>query len=246
MEEFIGYKREAKNQRPELTASNRIVTIDGVDGAGKSTITKLVYEKVSKMLGENVVLATTSNLTGSARQENLKVLLDNNPTHQIENRIYAAGINRAYRDIIIPAVESDKLVIADRSEMDVLRYAEESGDETLLKERLQYIKDGTLTHKYWPGVRILIDVSPEDAWNNLQGREQKSSNDPKSLSEAQERAAAQEKASKTILGLEHKGEVKIFRVQNLRQSTEDSARVYLEKVADRIIDFLLENNILKK
>lgn len=40
IQKFIEYKRSVEKERPFLTAEPNLITIDGIDGAGKSTIAR--------------------------------------------------------------------------------------------------------------------------------------------------------------------------------------------------------------
>ncbi len=235
--EFLEYKKSVEIKRPKLTASSKIITIDGIDGSGKSTLAKLVYEKMQEKFGpEKVVLTNATRLEGGPNQLRLKDL-EATIKPELEDKLYLAGVNRAYGEVIVPAIESGKFVIVDKTEVGTLRFALESGNEQSINDRLLNIKNGSITHRYLAGNRIFVDVSPEDALQNLENRPVNTTNDPQDLEEVKKRIKAQKEAEQKILELEHEGEVRVLRVTNLRQShggTED----YLNQTADQIVSFI--------
>jgi len=70
--------------------------------------------------------------------------------------LYAAGVNREYEEIIIPALNEGKIVIVDLSKVDLLRYAIEHDNKTSIKKRKKYIQDGSITHRLLVGNRIFL------------------------------------------------------------------------------------------
>ncbi len=72
IQKFIEYKRSVEKEHPQLTAEPRLITIDGVDGAGKSTITRKLVKKLQETFGDKVVLVDITNLRGSPKQERLR------------------------------------------------------------------------------------------------------------------------------------------------------------------------------
>jgi thymidylate kinase len=235
--EFIEYKKSVEAKRPKLTASSKIITIDGIDGSGKSSLARMVYEKMVKKFGsENVVLTAATKLEGGPNQLRLKAL-EPTITPELQDKLYLAGVNRAYGEVIVPAIESGKFVIIDKTEVGTLRYALESGNEQSIKDRFRNIKNGTVTHRYLSGKRVFVDVSPEDAWRNLENREGNTVNDPTSLDGVRKRVEAQKEAERQILDLEHEGDVEVLRVTNKRQASQEEAQDYLNQIANEIVSF---------
>ena len=237
IQKFIEYKRSVEKERPQLTAEPRLVTIDGVDGAGKSTITRKLVEKLRESFGKDrVVLVDITNLRGSLKQERLREIAKREKiTEKQLDAFYAAGINRAYEEIIIPALKEGKIVVADRSEVDLLRYAIERGDETSVEKRKQYIQDGSVTHRLWAGNRIFIGVDPKDAWENLKHRERNSKYDPSSLEEMERSNDAQQEAQEYIESLPHIGGINVIKEKVARVEDKTKREEYLNGVVDKLV-----------
>jgi thymidylate kinase len=77
IQKFIEYKRNVEKERPQLTAEPRLITIDGTDGAGKSTIARKFVEKLQKSFGKDrVLLVDITNLRGSPKQKILREIAE--------------------------------------------------------------------------------------------------------------------------------------------------------------------------
>ena len=51
IQKFIEYKRSVEKESPFLTAEPNLITIDGVDGTGESTIARKLAEKLQERFG---------------------------------------------------------------------------------------------------------------------------------------------------------------------------------------------------
>ena len=162
---------------------------------------------------------------------------------RLEN-FYIAGVNRAYEEVIIPALREGKIVLVDRSEIDLLRYALWRGDKESAKKRGEYIKDGTATHRLWAGNRIFLESNANDALKNLENRDHKSLDDPTSLEEVKSNISAQKEAEKQIETLPHQGNIKITREKVVRIEDELEREKYLNDLAEKLfanLDLSAEN-----
>lgn len=236
IQKFIEYKQSVEKERPFLTAEQNLITIDSVDGAGKSTIARKLAEKLQERFGKDkVLLVDITNLRGSPKQEKLRnITKQESITESRLDMFYTAGVNRAYEEIIIPALNEGKIVVADRSEADLLRYAIEHDDEDSIEKRKKYIQDGTITHRLWAGNRIFLEIDSEDAWENLKNREHNSQYDPASLEEMKVSGEAQQKAEQYIESLPHIGETKTIKEKILRIENEAEREEYLNTLVEKL------------
>jgi hypothetical protein len=237
---FITRKRETLQKYPQLTAFSHLITVDGPDGSGKSSISKQLTKNLADIYGEqNVCMFTTTNLKGSADQDRLFRF-----THDISDHIspqqidgmYVAGVNRAYGELIIPALTAGKIVVCDRSEIDLLRYALESKDEHAIQKRLQYLTDGTMTHRFWAGNRVFVSSSPEELWGNLVDRGELSSYDPHSVEEAAMRLFYETESEHIVEQIPCQGQVQYIRVQNKRIGDKEALFHQINNVVRSIIE----------
>jgi thymidylate kinase len=238
IKKFIEYKKTVEKERPILTVEPRIITIDGVDGAGKSSIAQKIFESLQRQYGESSVIIA-NKLIGPEQKRLQKLINDKNLINkkQIDNA-YSAMINRIYKEVVIPAVRAGKIVIIDRSELDILRYAIEGGEKELIEKRKKQIQDGTLTHRLWAGNRIFIKANIEDIEHNLSQRMQVWPSDPKTRDEIEKRINAEKEAEKEIISMSCEGEVNVIKKENKRQDDPKKREIYLEKLAEEIIDEL--------
>ncbi len=236
IQKFIEYKQSVEKEHPFLTAKQNLITIDGVDGAGKSTIARKLAEKLQEHFGKDkVVLVDITNLRGSPKQEKLRRITKQESVAESRlDMFYAAGVNRTYEEIIIPALNEGKIVVADRSEVDLLRYAIERGDETSIEKRKKYIQNGTITHRLWAGNRIFLETDPKDALENLRNREHNSQYDPASLEETKVSYKAQQEAEQYIESLPHTGETKIIKEKITRIESEVEREEYLNMLVEKL------------
>ena len=236
IQKFIEHKRSIEKERPLLTAEPNLITIDGVDGSGKSTIVRKLVEKLQERFGKDrVVLADITNLRGSPKQEKLYgVTKQENITESRLDILYVAGVNRAYEELVIPALHEGKIVVVDRSEVDLLRYTIGHGDKALVEKRKTYIQNGTVTHRLWAGNRIFLEADPNDAWENLKSREQKSKYDPVSLQEAEISSKAQKEAEEYIESLPYQGAVQIVREKVRRIEGIKERKEYLDGLIEKL------------
>jgi len=239
---FIEYKNGVEKERPMLTANNKLITIDGIDGVGKSTIAHAVVQKLNEKFGADAaVLVSPSKFNESEGQKRLFGLIREGkmPEHQIDKGV-VASFNRAYGETIVPALTEGKIVVVDRSEVDLLRYSIESGDEKSLEERKKYIREGTATHLLWAGNRIFIEANAEDVRDNLSlGGRELSDHDMASIHDVENREEAQKKAEEIVASMPHEGEVNVVQVENKRTDDPLEKERYVAELADTIVGKLI-------
>ncbi len=91
-----------------------LITIEGIDGTGKSTLAKMLYSQL-KNDGHHVLL--TKEPGGSALGKKLREILQSQPvpiTPVAEFLLFAADRAQHFQDVVIPALEKNEIVISDR------------------------------------------------------------------------------------------------------------------------------------
>ncbi len=234
---------ETENTEPLLTVVPNLTTVDAIDGAGKSTIARILSKKLGERYGDDkVVLFNISNLGVGADQEKLSAAKQKYQlTGAALHKLYAAGTHLAYVNFIEPALKSKKIVVLDRSETDLLRFALQylSDREVALQKRR--LKTGTQTNKIWAGNRIFIKLSPQDAWENLKNRGELGLYDPHSLKEVQTRMSFEDEAEAVILEIPHVGDVNVIEIENPRTTPETREKADEELIESLISKLSLEN-----
>lgn len=240
--EFIARKSEYIAQYPHLTVFPNLITLDGPDGAGKSSIAKPLVDALRDTYGDShVLLVDPTNVQGSQGQDRLAHILhtasDKSP--QWTDLIYSAGINRAYKEIVVPAILDGLIVVCDRSEVDLLRFALESQDALCINRRMHYIANGTMTNMLWAGNRIFIHASPKDLWENLQTRPSLSIFDPHSEQEAEKRLYWERMSEQKVMEFPCDGCSHTITVENQRTSRSDCVSSHLTSLAQHIMSQLV-------
>ncbi|MBU6431070.1 MAG: hypothetical protein KGJ58_04250 [Patescibacteria group bacterium] len=233
---FFESKESVEKERYSLTAEPRLVTIDGIDGLGKSTIAKKLVKKLQESFGEDkVIFVNSTKLSGSPKRERIgmRAKQENITASRLET-YYIAGVKSAYEEVIIPALLKGKIVVADRSEVDLLRYSFWRNDKESVEKRHEYIRNGTVTHGLWAGNRIFLESGANDTLANLKSRKNNSPDDPTSLEEVKANIDAQKEAEKSIELMPHQGEIKIIREKVERVEDEEEREEYLNKIAERL------------
>lgn len=255
IEEFIKRKKKFKESYEGLKSEPQLITLDGPDGVGKTEISKKIIKKIKKKFekeGKNpddVVYLKYTKLMDTESQRNISGSIkkckdektgvwDKNKINRILS-LWSAKLNRSYNDYILPLIKEGKIVILDRSEIDLFRACIEWGNEELLNKIIEYMKNGTLTHGITAGNRVFVSSPPEDAYKNLTARQEPlTSNDPRSLEELSVRIGKEKEAEELILKLNEKGEPNIIRIENRRAEGEEEKNTQLEKIADDIVSKL--------
>lgn len=187
-----------------------------------------------------MVLVDITNLRGSPKKERIRKIAEvESMIGDRLDKIYVAGVNRAYEEMIIPALKEGKIVVVDRSEIDLLRYSLEKEDQETIEWREKYLKEGTPTHRFWAGNRIFIETEPKDILKNLSERKNLSKYDPKNLEEVERRISAQKEAEVRIINMQHAGgDIKVITKRNKRIDDPEMKETYLDKLADEIVNDL--------
>lgn len=147
------------------------ITFEGNDGAGKTTIMKLVKQELEKR-GYEVV--ATREPGGSAIAESIRnLILDVNNTKmdaRCEALLYAASRRQHLVEIVLPALQEKKVVLCDRfldSSLAYQGYARNIGVDEVL-EINRFAIDDTM-----PDRTIFLSVSVETGKKRMDSRGEK-------------------------------------------------------------------------
>lgn len=139
--------------------NNNFITFEGSEGAGKTTIIKLLEDRLKKA-GYEVL--TTREPGGIAISESIREIILN-PAHtamdaRTEALLYAAARRQHLIEKVIPALEQGKLVLCDRfvdSSLAYQGYARGLGIDQVY-EINQFAIDECM-----PGLTLWLDIEPE-------------------------------------------------------------------------------------
>ena len=234
MQQFIERKREFKESREDFTLhiDRKLIAIDGIDGSGKDLISQKLLEMMRKKHGDNnvVLIDVTHSLDDQGGKTRLGKVIDESfdqkktvaketEMQRVEDRIdatFIATVNRAYTEKVIPALESGKIVIIPRSELNLIRFMLQKKDEKRLSKEKECLINGTTTAGVLSGNRIFISVTASDSFQNIEDRGGRTHLDPKNITETELFVQTQSKAEEIISQLPTDKGVNIVRVQNHR------------------------------
>jgi dTMP kinase len=156
------------NKNLKKKFSGKFIVLDGPDGCGKTTQTKLLIQ----WLGEQAVSTETFRDPGDTTigEKIRQILL--NPEHiamstATEVLLYMAARAQLWEEKIAPALTQKKCVILDRwlsSTCAYQGYAGGFGIEKVIKVATDSLK------MPWPDLTIILDVDLETSANRLSGR----------------------------------------------------------------------------
>lgn len=140
--------------------TGKLIVIEGLEGAGKSTAVRVVIDFLSKL---NIETITTREPGGTHIGEQLREIIKN-PEYDdvLDDRselllLYTARI-QLIEQVIKPALERGCWVIADRFELSTKAY--QGGGRGLDLSMIQNLSDFCL-QGFRPDLTLFLDISPE-------------------------------------------------------------------------------------
>jgi dTMP kinase len=134
----------------------KFITLEGVDGAGKTTHVKFIRKYLSD-LGKNFIM--TREPGGTLLGEQLReILLHDDMTPETETLLMFAARNEHIEKVIYPNLIEGKVVISDR--FTDATYAYQSGGKGVKEKKINILKEwvqGSLQ----PDLTFLFDLSVE-------------------------------------------------------------------------------------
>jgi dTMP kinase len=145
--------------------SGKFIVIDGPDGCGKTTQTKLLVDWLKK---QGVTVETFREPGGTAIGEKIRQILLN-PEHiamgtETEVMLYMAARVQLWQEKISPALKQNKCVVIDRWLSSTCTYQGFAGGFGI--ERVIKIARDCL-ERPWPDLTIILDVDLETAGKRL-------------------------------------------------------------------------------
>jgi len=149
----------------------KFITIDGVEGAGKSTQIEFICEYL-KAKGVNVIL--TREPGGTDVGEKIRTLLLSNSTGKMhadtELMLMFAARNEHIQNKIMPALGQGDWVLSDR--FTDSSYAYQGGGRGLDMERITQL-ESWVVQDYAPDMTLLLDVPVEVGMSRVEARGKK-------------------------------------------------------------------------
>ena len=139
------------------TSSGRYVALEGVEGAGKTTLARLLASALERA-GVPVTLVREPG--GTAAGEQIREVLlgsDSDLGHWTEALLFAAARSQLAMEVIGPALERGDWVVADRSVYSSLAY--QGAGRALGVETVRVVNAAGLG-SVWPDHVVLLRVDP--------------------------------------------------------------------------------------
>jgi dTMP kinase len=145
--------------------AGKFIALDGPDGCGKTTQTKLLVDWLKK---QGVAVETFREPGGTAIGEKVRQILLN-PEHiamgtETEVMLYMAARVQLWREKIAPALKQNKCVILDRWLSSTCAYQGFAGGFGI--DKVMKIAEDCL-ERPWPDLTIILDVDLETAAKRL-------------------------------------------------------------------------------
>jgi dTMP kinase len=138
-----------------------LIAVEGIDGAGKTTIANHLCDFLSKKGYKCVVLKEPSESIYGKMIKSLK----NRPDPETEMELFLKDREIDVKDRILPALEEGKIVIMDRYYYSNIAYQSARG---LNADRIRELNERIAPK---PDLVILLDLSPSKALERLKNRE---------------------------------------------------------------------------
>lgn len=154
--------------------SGMFITIEGGEGAGKSTTIQQLYEKLTSKGYDVLLTREPGGITIS--EEIREIILDNKHTNmekRTEALLYAAARRQHLIEKILPALQSSKLVLCDRfidSSLAYQGHAREIGIDEVFT-----INQFAIDH-YMPDLTLYFDIKPEEGLKRIAKNKQREMN----------------------------------------------------------------------
>lgn len=138
-----------------------LIAVEGIDGAGKTTIANHLCDFLSKKGYKCVVLKEPSESIYGRMIKSLK----SRPDPETEMELFLKDREMDVKDRILPALEEGKIVIMDRYYYSNIAYQSARG---LNADRIRELNERIAPK---PDLVILLDLSPSKALERIKNRE---------------------------------------------------------------------------
>lgn len=161
--------RDRESERDDMQTKAFFLSLEGIDGAGKSTQADLLRELFLRRGAQHFCFFREPG--GTALGEKIRAILKD-PTHaemsaEAELLLFSAGRAQLCRQEILPALRAGKTVICDRFMDSTFAYQGCARGLSLpaLREITEFATGGLK-----PDLTIYLDISPESAYRRLRRR----------------------------------------------------------------------------
>ena len=146
----------------EFQRKGKIIAIEGIDGAGKTTLSKILYDKLKK---EKIECILSAEPTDGPFGKKLKELLKKEKIDSLEfKQLILKDRKWHVEKLIIPSIKNGRWVILDRYYLSTIAYQGAQG----LDEKTLLIENETIAPT--PDLVIYLDLSIKEALKRINNR----------------------------------------------------------------------------
>lgn len=188
------------NEKVKSKLSSKLISVDGPDGVGKGTFSKILLQFLKKKLNESILLTSGTRFEACKESKTLESEIKEINNSVERNRFFLLSSQKIYKHKIIPAIDSDKIVILDSSLLRHLAYTHSfyGGNSKVFLDTYSHVRSGQLNFGISPSVRILLDAPAKDLLKNLNSRGKRDKGDPSIIKEVNQRKKSYYKTTKII------------------------------------------------
>ncbi len=145
----------------------RYVALEGVEGAGKSTVAHLLAERLREK-GQTVVVVREPGGTAIGEEIRRLLLHEDAISDWTEAALFAASRAELVHRVVGPALERGEIVLSDRTYYSSLAY--QGGARGLGVDQVRALNEQVL-NGFLPDLVVVLDVDPEVGFAREVGRD---------------------------------------------------------------------------
>ncbi len=207
-----------------------LVAVDGPDGSGKSTLTKMIAEKKEAIIIKPTYFSSSSGARqiGEEFEKNKDYLRASSREH---NNYFLRAMRRNYQETIFPLLKENNFIILDSSEIRALSFIMDRGEKGAIEETRGWISTNLINCGIIPDLRVNFIGDPEDLMKNLFSKEVLDSGDPRDKEEMKKRLSCYRRAIKEVQAIQEE----VPRIEIEVKHAGEEKEKYLEKLSERIL-----------
>lgn len=177
------------NEKVNFQLSTKLISVDGPDGVGKGTFSKILFKALNKKLYIPILLTSGTRFEACEESRKLESDIKEKNNNVERNRLFLLSSQKIYKHKVIPAIDSNKIVILDSSLLRHLAYTHSfyGANSKVFLDTYSCVKSGQLNFGIFPSVRILLDAPAKDLLKNLNRRGKIDKGDPSDIKEVKQR-----------------------------------------------------------
>lgn len=225
----------------EHTVHHRLVSIDGCDGVGKSTLAVSLRRIIPIYTAAELVVIEPNLFRGSSKAVMLGKEFRRRQaqlTDEDINRYFLVTCQSNYEEIVHPALERGAWIVLVSSDLRALAFTIAERSQSIITYTREVIRRGILTKGLQPKYRCILESEPDALFRRVMGRHSTDAFDPTTLQGYQRRIASIEEA---ILSIQSLAPATLWRRMTLQTVPTERIASYMDTVAHEFAQWIMEN-----